>query len=111
MSTWLLVQSGRTVVTTIHQPSSRLFHSFDKLLLLAEGCSIFFGKASDAMGYFDRIGFTPMFATNPADFLLDLANGNTADVSVPKEFSESDAWALKPPTEQAADVKKVRVEG
>ena len=98
-------------MTTIHQPSSRLFHSFDKLLLLAEGSSIFFGKASEAMGYFDRIGFTPLFATNPADFLLDLANGNIADVSVPKEISESDMWSVKPPTEQAADVKKVRGEG
>ncbi|PWA39025.1 AAA+ ATPase domain-containing protein [Artemisia annua] len=29
-----LASGGRTVVTTIHQPSSRLYHMFDKLVLL-----------------------------------------------------------------------------
>jgi hypothetical protein len=28
---------GRTVVATIHQPSSEIFHLFDDLILLAEG--------------------------------------------------------------------------
>ena len=95
-------------MTTIHQPSSRLFHSFDKLLLLAEGSSVFFGKASEAMGYFDSIGFTPMFATNPADFMLDLANGTTADVALPPELRGEEKWSSRPATEQASGVKRVR---
>ena len=101
------MQSGRTVVTTIHQPSSRLFHSFDKLLLLAEGSAVFFGKAAEAMGYFNSIRFTPMFATNLADFLLDLANGTTADVAIPAELSEEEKWSSRPATEQAKEVRKV----
>lgn len=28
---------NRTIVTTIHQPSSHVFHMFDKLLLIADG--------------------------------------------------------------------------
>ncbi|KAL9324948.1 hypothetical protein ACSQ67_005593 [Phaseolus vulgaris] len=71
-----LARSGRTVLTTIHQPSSRLFWMFDKVLLLSEGCPIFTGQASQAMNYLDSIGFVPTFSfINPADFLLDLANG------------------------------------
>ena len=73
-----LARSGRTVVTTIHQPSSRLFWMFDKVLLLSEGCPIFTGQASQAMNYLDSIGFVPTFSfINPADFLLDLANGKS----------------------------------
>ncbi|OAE22674.1 hypothetical protein AXG93_2675s1070 [Marchantia polymorpha subsp. ruderalis] len=70
-----LAQSGKTIISTIHQPSSVIFHMFDKVLLLSEGQPMFYGKGSAALDYFESIGFHPTFATNPADFLLDLANG------------------------------------
>ncbi|KAH7420460.1 hypothetical protein KP509_13G008600 [Ceratopteris richardii] len=76
-------QVGRTVVTTIHQPSSRIYHMFDKLILLSEGQLLYYGKASHAMNYFSSIGFSPQIAMNPADFLLDLASGNVVDMSTP----------------------------
>lgn len=66
---------GKTVVTSIHQPSSRVFQMFDTVLLMSEGKCLFFGKGRDAMSYFDSVGFSPAFPMNPADFLLDLANG------------------------------------
>lgn len=72
---WELARGGRTVVMTIHQPSSRLFYMFHKVLLLSEGNSLFFGKGSEVMNYFESIGFSPLVAMNPSDFLLDLANG------------------------------------
>lgn len=86
-------QVGRTVVTTIHQPSSRLFHMFDKLILLSEGHLIYSGKAAAAMDYFSYIGFSPQIAMNPADFLLDLASGNVIDMSVPGELTEQQTSA------------------
>jgi len=71
-----LALSGRTVVTTIHQPSSRLFWMFDKVVLLSDGYPIFTGQAGRAMDYFESVGFVPTLNfINPADFLLDLANG------------------------------------
>lgn len=72
---WELANGGRTVVMTIHQPSSRLFYMFHKVLLLSEGNSLYYGKGAEAMDYFSSIGFAPTVAMNPADFLLDLANG------------------------------------
>ncbi|KAG6532137.1 hypothetical protein ZIOFF_005975 [Zingiber officinale] len=78
-----MLQSGKTVVTTIHQPSIRLFHRFDKLILLGKGSLFYFGRASKAMSYFSSTGFSPLIAMNPAEFLVDLANGNTNDVTVP----------------------------
>ncbi|VVA15328.1 PREDICTED: ABC transporter [Prunus dulcis] len=83
-----IAEAGKTVVTTIHQPSSRLFHKFDKLILLGKGSLLFFGKASEAMVYFSSIGCSPLIAMNPAEFLLDLANGNINDVSIPSELED-----------------------
>ncbi|KAI4300612.1 hypothetical protein L6164_033968 [Bauhinia variegata] len=83
-----IAEAGKTVVTTIHQPSSRLFHKFDKLILLGKGSLLYFGKGSEAMLYFESIGCSPLIAMNPAEFLLDLANGNINDVSVPSELED-----------------------
>ncbi|KAL5225762.1 hypothetical protein ABZP36_012401 [Zizania latifolia] len=73
----------RTIITTIHQPSSRMFHMFDKLLLIAEGQAIYHGKARDCMLHFSSLGFVPGIPMNPAEFLLDLATGNLDDIAAP----------------------------
>ncbi|XP_019100290.1 PREDICTED: ABC transporter G family member 27-like isoform X3 [Camelina sativa] len=83
-----IAKAGKTVVTTIHQPSSRLFHRFDKLVVLSRGSLLYFGKASDAMSYFSSIGCSPLLAMNPAEFLLDLANGNMNDISIPSALKK-----------------------
>ncbi|KAE9621640.1 putative polar-amino-acid-transporting ATPase [Lupinus albus] len=72
---WELACGGRTIVMTIHQPSSRLYYMFHKVLVLSEGNSLYFGKGSEAIDYFSSIGFAPALAMNPSDFILDLANG------------------------------------
>ncbi|GMJ13975.1 Arabidopsis thaliana ATP-binding cassette G22, ATP-binding cassette G22 [Hibiscus trionum] len=100
-----IAEVGKTVITTIHQPSSRLFHKFDKLILLGKGSLLYFGKASEAMVYFSSIGCSPLIAMNPAEFLLDLANGNITGISVPSELedkvqmgnSEAESGNGKPP--------------
>lgn len=40
------------------------------------------------MFYFSSIGCSPLIAMNPAEFLLDLANGNINDVSLPSELED-----------------------
>ncbi|XP_077235610.1 ABC transporter G family member 22-like [Tasmannia lanceolata] len=83
-----IAKAGKTVVTTIHQPSSRLFNKFDKLILMGKGSCLYFGKASEAMLYFSSIGCSPLIAMNPAEFLIDLANGNINDKSIPSELED-----------------------
>ncbi|KAK6126512.1 hypothetical protein DH2020_039746 [Rehmannia glutinosa] len=83
-----IAEAGKTVITTIHQPSSRLFLKFDKLILLGKGSLLYFGRASEAMVYFASIGCSPLIAMNPAEFMLDLANGNVIDISVPSELED-----------------------
>lgn len=70
-----LAEGGRTVITTIHQPSSRLYHMFHKVVLLSEGRPIYYGSASSALEYFSSFGFSTSLTMNPADLLLDLASG------------------------------------
>ncbi|CAI8587054.1 unnamed protein product [Vicia faba] len=81
-----LAKAGRTIITTIHQPSSRIFHMFDKLLLISEGHPIYYGKARDTAEYFSSLRFIPEIPMNPAEFLLDLATGQVNDISVPQDI-------------------------
>ncbi|KAJ4725338.1 ABC transporter G family member [Melia azedarach] len=84
-----VAKAGRTVITTIHQPSSRMFHMFDKLLLISEGYPVYYGKARESMEYFSSLRFIPEIAMNPAEFLLDLATGQVTDISVPEALLAS----------------------
>ncbi|XP_054817411.1 ABC transporter G family member 26 isoform X2 [Prosopis cineraria] len=86
-----LAKAGRTIITTIHQPSSRIFHMFDKLLLISEGYPIYYGKARDSMDYFSSLRFIPHIPMNPAEFLLDLATGQVNDISIPEVLEHQDS--------------------
>lgn len=81
-----VAKAGRTIITTIHQPSSRMFHMFDKLLLISEGYAVYHGKARESIQYFSSLRFVPEIAMNPAEFLLDLATGQVHDIGVPQEL-------------------------
>ena len=79
-----VAKKGRkTVVTAVHQPSSRVFQMFESVMVLCDGRPTYFGKGSQATSYFESVGFSPSFPMNPADFLLDLANGASFLLSPP----------------------------
>ncbi|KAM1741115.1 hypothetical protein ACFX12_011281 [Malus domestica] len=81
-----LARGGRTVITTIHQPSSRLYRMFDKVMVLSDGYPIYSGHADRVMEYFGSIGYEVGFNfINPADVLLDLANGIAPDAKQDEE--------------------------
>lgn len=43
-----LSRDGRTVIASVHQPSSEVFELFDQLYLLSGGKTVYFGQASEA---------------------------------------------------------------
>ncbi len=47
-----LAKQGKTIICTIHQPSSETFEMFDKLCLLAEGKLAFIGSLTTAYKFF-----------------------------------------------------------
>ncbi|GFG38120.1 hypothetical protein Cfor_07570, partial [Coptotermes formosanus] len=63
---------GKTVVTTIHQPSSEIFAMFDKVLLMAEGRVAFLGSPDGACKFFRTMGACCPSNYNPADFFIQL---------------------------------------
>ena len=69
-----LARGGRTVISTIHQPSSQVFQLFDRLLLLSRGEQAFFGPLQHAAAFFERTGMPIPPLTNPADHFLEAIN-------------------------------------
>ena len=49
-----LADQGKTIICTIHQPSSEIFEKFDRLCLLAEGGLAYLGPLTDGPNFFAR---------------------------------------------------------
>ena len=64
--------SGKTVITTIHQPSSDTFHLFDKLMLMCDGKIVFHGLAKESVGFFANCGMICPPLSNPADYFMEV---------------------------------------
>ena len=75
-----LAQSGRTVVSTIHQPNTDTFDMFDQLMLVAQGRIIYMNDASKAMDYFSMIGYSCPENTNPADHFMAMMSIESYDI-------------------------------
>ncbi|KAK4482431.1 hypothetical protein RD792_009588 [Penstemon davidsonii] len=71
---------GRTIVSSIHQPSSEVFALFDDLLLLSNGETIYFGEAKMALEFFADAGFPCPSRRNPSDHFLRCINSDFDEV-------------------------------
>jgi len=88
----MLARGGRTIVATLHQPSSQMFEKMDKVMLMADGQVAYHGSASTALNYFYGLGFNCPDLFNPADFMLLLVQFDklsTKSVSAKKLLIES----------------------
>ncbi|KAI9552420.1 ABC protein [Daphnia sinensis] len=75
-----IARSGRTVVATIHQPSSRLLSHFDHLYIVASGSCIYQGPVGSLVSYLKVMDLNCPSYHNPADFALDVASGEYGEV-------------------------------
>ncbi|KAJ6661738.1 hypothetical protein lerEdw1_013260 [Lerista edwardsae] len=79
-----LSRRGRTIIFSIHQPRYSIFKLFDSLTLLALGKVLYHGQAKEALEYFRSIGYECEPFNNPADFFLDVINGDSTAVAASK---------------------------
>ncbi|KAJ5224017.1 hypothetical protein N7468_008559 [Penicillium chermesinum] len=88
------------VIASIHQPSTRTFEVFDKLLLLSGGKTCFFGPTANLYGYIEgATGSRIPEYVNPAEYLLDIVSSDFAvadEDAVSRVQGIQDTWAQSP---------------
>uniref|UniRef100_A0A7N6AZ82 ABC transporter domain-containing protein n=1 Tax=Anabas testudineus TaxID=64144 RepID=A0A7N6AZ82_ANATE len=77
-----MARNGRTIILSIHQPRYSIYRLFDSLTLLVHGKLVYHGPAQTALEYFSDIGYTCEPHNNPADFFLDVINGDSISVAL-----------------------------
>lgn len=65
---------GSTALLAIYQSPQAAYDLFDKVILLYEGRQIYFGRTTEARGYFERMGYAYPARSTTADFLTSLTN-------------------------------------
>ncbi|WVF69150.1 hypothetical protein IAT40_003925 [Kwoniella sp. CBS 6097] len=81
-----LAESGTTVIASIHQPSSALYHAFDQVMLLSQGRQLYFGPGGNTpKEYFEKKGQKCPIGYNVADYLLEIASGETESLFTSEE--------------------------
>lgn len=67
------IKEQKTIIISIHQPSSQIFYLFDKLLLLSQGQMIYFGPIQQVLPYFQHFNYHMQhLGYNPADFIMEM---------------------------------------
>ena len=69
-----LAKGGRTIISTIHQPSSEIFAEFDRLILMVDGHIVYNSGAQNSMPYFKSLGHPVPIHSNPLDYYMKLMN-------------------------------------
>jgi ABC-type multidrug transport system ATPase subunit len=82
---------GTTVLLTIHQPSSAIYATFDRLLLLgAGGRTAFCGDVSQAVPHFSKLGYALPELWAPSDHFIEILTDEA------KRTEVCDAWEAEP---------------
>ncbi|KAG6759850.1 hypothetical protein POTOM_036343 [Populus tomentosa] len=90
-----IVETGRTIVCTIHQPSTDIFEAFDELILMKIGGRIIYSgplgqQSSKVTEYFENIPGVPKIKNryNPATWMLEVSS-KTAEADLGVDFGEA----------------------
>ncbi|KAG9028893.1 hypothetical protein FRB95_005943, partial [Tulasnella sp. JGI-2019a] len=58
-----------TTLVSLYQAGNQIYEQFDKVLVIAEGQTIYYGPRTEAKSYFENMGFHCKDGANVADFL------------------------------------------
>lgn len=71
-----LSKDGKTIICTIHQPSTTMLRMFNHVYALADGQCIYQGSCNNLIAFFRELDLSCPETYNPADFLIELANND-----------------------------------
>ncbi|KAK4672828.1 FAD-dependent urate hydroxylase [Podospora pseudopauciseta] len=91
----------RTVIFTIHQPRSNIVALFDRLILLAQGKTVYSGPLHLCQEYFDQIGYSCPPGFNIADYLVDLTMHASSTTSYDDGALSTDGGSIGPSSTRA----------
>ncbi|XP_063728309.1 uncharacterized protein LOC134855668 [Symsagittifera roscoffensis] len=74
------VNESKIVICSIHQPSSFIFQSFHKILILHEGSQMFFGSPEDSIKSLAAQGYVCPPQYNPAEYFLDILSDDKFNI-------------------------------
>ena len=109
-----LANSGMLVIASIHQPRLSAYEMFDKLLLLRKGHLVYGGEAStQAVSYFNSLGFRLPERHNPADFFIEVCFGFVdSSLAPPVQLDELGArWADEYQRQRANEDRRLATRG
>ncbi|KAE8682026.1 Pleiotropic drug resistance protein 2 [Hibiscus syriacus] len=108
------VDTGRTVVCTIHQPSIDIFEAFDELFLMKRGGQVIYagplGRHSHKLiEYFEAVPGVPKIKEgyNPATWMLDISSTAVEaqlDVDFSEIYAKSELYRLSTPVPGTKDL-------
>ncbi|KAK3227723.1 hypothetical protein Dsin_007585 [Dipteronia sinensis] len=67
-----IAKSGSIVIMSVHQPSNRIMSLLDNLIFLSRGQTIYSGKPTSLLQFFEEFGHPIPKNENPTEFALDL---------------------------------------
>lgn len=73
-------KENRTVISTIHQPNTDIFDMFDRLVLLARGKIIYFGRADLSVDFFASKGYACPDTSNPCDYFMSMMSKESIEL-------------------------------
>lgn len=102
-----LADHGQAILCVIHQPSAPLLSHFDRLLLLSEGKSLYFGELGRGfetmVHYFESHGARRLTGMeNPAEWMIDVSNASEKTAENANYWA--DIWEMS--AERAAVLKE-----
>ncbi|XP_037960649.1 ATP-binding cassette sub-family G member 1 [Teleopsis dalmanni] len=71
-----LANEGRTIVCTIHQPSTNIYHMFNQIYVMSQGHCTYQGTPYNTIEFLKSVNLDCPPYHNPADFLLECVNGD-----------------------------------
>ncbi|KAL4512254.1 hypothetical protein ABPG72_005256 [Tetrahymena utriculariae] len=72
-------EQNKTIICTIHQPSSEIFMKFDRLILLVDGKFIYQGPRNQVIKHFSSFGFQCPQLSNPADYFMSIMHAESEE--------------------------------